>query len=680
MLFSCQPEEVPEQIMDINSPDGRIHLEFKLDEAGVPYYYVEFDTMRIIDSSSLGFEFRNMPPLREGLTVRDMERQSVSESWEAVWGENREVLNEYNELRVELEERETPNRIFELYFRAYDDGVAFRYVFPLQDNMTEAVIMDEHTEFNLTGDHTVWWIPGDWDIYEHLYNETRFSEIDAIAKRDDPNLISTTIPENAVNTPVTMRTETGLHLSFHEAALYDYSGMTLRISADSLKMTSELVGSADGAKVKTATPWRSPWRTIQIAEAAGDLIESNLIVNLNEPNKLENTDWIEPMKYAGIWWEMHLEKSTWGMKGGRHGATTANAKRYIDFCAENNIRGLLIEGWYTGWEVWTEPEARIDAFDFVTPYPDYDLREVVRYANEKGVDIVMHHETSAVIPRYEEQMDTAYALMEELGIHAVKTGYVGSVIPEGEYQHGQYMVNHYQKVIEHAAEHQVMVDAHEPIKATGKRRTWPNMMTREGLRGQEFNAWSAEGGNPVDHLPTVAFTRMLAGPIDYTPGVFNLKMNPYQPDNQVRHTLAQELALYVVIYSPLQMVADLPEHYEGQPAMQFIRDVAVDWDESHVLNGEVGQYVTIVRKERGAENWFLGSITDETPRQFEISLDFLPEGKTYRAAFYYDAPDAHWDSNPTAIRITTQEVTRDSTLQLNLVSGGGAAVSLMGME
>jgi len=678
LLWSCSPRG--EERVDVFSPDGRIQLDFLMSDAGMPTYAVYVDGRTVIDTSGLGFEFRDQDPLREGLTVKGMERTSVSETWEMPWGEVREVRNTYNELRIDIEERDPPNRQLVLRFRAYDDGVALRYEFPLQTGMTEAVIMDELTEFRLTGDHRTWWIPGDWDIYEHIYNDTRFSEIDAIAKRDHPNLAQTYIPENAVNTPVTMKTDDGLYLSFHEAALYDYAGMTLRVDPGALTMTSELVGSADGAKVKTATPWQTPWRCILIAEEAGDLIESKLIVNLNEPGELGNPDWIQPMKYAGIWWEMHLGTATWDMASGRHGATTENAKRYIDFCAENGIGGLLIEGWNTGWEVWTDPDARVGAFDFVTPYADYDLQEVVRYAREKGVAIIMHHETSAVVDRYEEQLDAAYGLMEKLGIHAVKTGYVGKIVPEGEYHHGQYMVNHYQRVIETAAAHQVMVDAHEPIKATGKRRTWPNMVTREGLRGQEFNAWSAEGGNPVDHLTTVAFTRMLAGPVDYTPGIFNLEMTGYQPNNRVKHTLAHELALYVVIYSPLQMVADLPQHYVDQPAFQFIRDVPVNWEETRVLNGEVSDYVTIARRERGTDNWFLGSITDETARDLEIPLDFLANGKTYRVTLYADADGTDWQTNPTRTTITQRMLTRDSTLTLRLAAGGGAAVSLVATE
>ncbi|MEL7120366.1 MAG: glycoside hydrolase family 97 protein, partial [Bacteroidota bacterium] len=568
----------------------------------------------------------------------------------------------------------TPNRKFQLTFKVYDDGLGFRYSFPEQEGMDEVTITDEHTHFNLTSDPTCWWIPGDWDIYEHLYNTTRFSEIDAISKRDHPNLAQTYIPENAVNTPITMKTDDGIYLSFHEANLTDYSGMTLKIDADNLQMVSELVGRPDNAKATVKTPFSTPWRTIQITDEAGDLIASNLIVNLNEPNKLEDTDWIEPMKYIGIWWEMHLGKSSWGKEGGMHGATTENTKKYIDFAADHGIKGVLVEGWNTGWEVWLNPEDRIDAFDFVTPYDDYNIQELAEYAKSKGVSIIGHHETSAVVTRYDEQMDTAYAFFNDLGIKAIKTGYVGKIHPEGQYHHGQYMVNHYRRALTKAAANQIMVDAHEPIKATGIRRTYPNMVSREGLRGQEFNAWSVDM-NPPEHTVIVAFTRMLGGPIDFTPGIFDIKFEDWKPDNQVNTTLAKQLALYVTLYSPVQMAADLPENYEGNPAFQFIEDVAVDWDTSIVLNGEVGDYVSIVRKEKDGNNWFLGSITDEDARELPIDLSFLEAGKKYEAIVYADGENAHWDDNPLDISITKMEVDSNTKMTLKLAAGGGTAIS-----
>lgn len=672
-LSSCQSDSTSTaDRFSVSSPDARIQVETWLSETGRPAYRVQFADQALIDTSFLGFEFRGAAPLREGFRILTSESRTIDETWPMPWGEYSEVRNHANELRLSL--ADSLDRRMDLVFRVFDDGLGFRYEFPEQEGMDSVFITAELTEFALTSDPTCWWIPGDWDIYEHIYNETAFSAIDALSKRDHPNLAQTYIPENAVNTPITMKTTDGVYLSIHEAALYDYAGMTLRVNKEDQRFESALVAWADGDLVKQAAPFQSPWRTIQIADRAGDLIESTLILNLNEPNKLENTDWIKPMKYAGIWWEMHLGASTWELASGRHGATTENAKRYIDFCATNDIEGLLIEGWNTGWERWIGFEDREGVFDFVTPYEDYDIEEVVRYGKEKGVDIIMHHETSAAPRTYEQQLDTAFALMQRLGMHAVKTGYVGPIIPKGERHHGQWMVRHYQKVVERAADYQVAIDAHEPIKATGIRRTWPNFMTREGLRGQEFNAWSNEGGNPVDHLPTVAFTRMLAGPIDYTPGVFNLTMTPYRPDNRVKHTLAHELALYIVIYSPLQMVSDLPQHLEGQPGMQFVRDVAVDWSDTKVLNGEPSDFVTIARKERDGARWFLGSITNEEARTLNVALDFLDEGVTYELTRYEDGPGADWETNPGALTIETEQVTASDELTLDLVPGGGAAM------
>ena len=676
LFLSCSNESM--NTFFINSPSGDLNVKVNLNEEGTPIYEVTFKDKTVIAPSTLGFDFQNGPALGKGLQVIDQRQTSNNETWEMPWGEQREVLDHYNQLQLNLVESGEPGRKVNVYFRVYDDGLGFRYEFPQQEGWEEAIIENENTEFQLTGDHDCWWIPGDWDIYEHLYNNTAFSEIDALSKRDHPNLAQTTIPFNAVNTPVTMKTADGLYLSFHEANLTDYAGMTLLVNTDSMQMKSGLVGSGRlGYKVKRTLPFATPWRTIQVSERAGDLIESNLIVNLNEPNKLGDVSWFKPMKYMGIWWEMHLDKSSWDLASGRHGATTENAKRFIDFSAENNIGGVLVEGWNTGWERWIGFPDREGVFDFVTPYPDYDIQEVVAYGKEKGVEIIMHHETSAAPRTYDQQMNAAYTLMQDLGIHSVKTGYVGKIIPDGEYHHGQWMVNHYRRALDTAAMFQVAINAHEPIKDTGIRRTYPNAISREGLRGQEFNAWSIEGGNPPDHLPTVAFTRMLSGPIDFTPGVFNIKMEPYKPDNQVKTTLAQQLALYVVLYSPIQMACDLIEHYEGQPAFQFIRDVGVDWEQSKVLDGEPGEFVTIAREERETGNWFVGSITNEDARDIQISFDFLEEGASYEVQVYRDAEDAHWDENPTAITIETKEISKGSSLDVRLAPGGGLAISLL---
>ncbi|BDX36807.1 alpha-glucosidase [Tenuifilaceae bacterium CYCD] len=659
-----------------HSPSGNVSVEFSLTGEKQPIYSVYFNEKEIIKPSTLGFDFKDAQSLGKGMKIDSVQSREFNEQWEMPWGEQHFVTNHYNELKVYLSERKDLKRHFAVAFRVFDDGIGFRYEFPKQANMDSVFITDENTQFNLTGDHTCWWEPGDWDIYEHLYNTTPFSKIDATKKRNHPNLAQTYIPENAVNTPVTMKTTDGVYLSFHEAAVTNYAGITLKVDTVNYRMQTELVGNNDGIKVKTQTPFNSPWRTIQIATKAGDLIESKLILNLNEPNKLGDVSWVKPTKYVGIWWEMHLGKSSWDMASGKHGATTANAKRYIDFAAKNNIHGLLVEGWNTGWEHWIGFEEREGVFDFVTPYPDYNLKEVVEYGHKKGVDLIMHHETSAAPTTYDKQLDTAYTLMSSLNVHAVKTGYVGKIIPKGEYHHGQWMVNHYRRVVETAAKYKIAINAHEPFMATGERRTYPNVISREGLRGQEYNAWAVDGGNPPEHLTIVPFTRMLAGPIDYTPGIFNIKLKPYKPNNQVNNTLAQQLALYVVLYSPIQMAADLPENYEGHPAFQFIRDVAVDWEQTKVLNGEVGDYITVARQERGTDRWFIGSVTDENARDLTVKLDFLEKGKKYQATMYVDAPDAHWNDNPTAYDIKKQEVDSNSELQLKLAPGGGAAISL----
>lgn len=677
----------------VTSPGGVNSIEFHLSPEGVPVYSVKHNGETIIGESSMGFDFKDQPSLHSGLEIIKTSTNTKDETWPMPWGEQREVRDHHKELIVELKEKTEPNRLINIYFKAFDDGIGFRYEFLAQPGVDSLIIMDENTEFQLMGDHTAWWAPGDWDIYEHLYNTTRVSQIDAISKRNHPNLAQTYIPENAVNTPLTLRADNGVHMTFHEANLTDYADMTLKVDNSTFKLTSELVGSDRlGYKVKRALPFKTPWRALIIADKATALIDSKVILNLNEPNKLGDVSYFKPKKYVGIWWEMHIGKSTWDYAGsqdmntwsilanlkptGKHGATTANAKRYIDFAAKNNITGLLVEGWNVGWEHWIGFEDREGVFDFVTPYPDYDLKEVVRYGNEKGVELIMHHETSAAPRTYDQQMDTAYKLMQSLGIHSVKTGYVGKIIPKGEYHHGQWMVQHYRRALEAGAKYQVAVNAHEPIKDTGIRRTYPNAIAREGLRGQEFNAWATDGGNPPEHLPIIAFTRMLAGPIDFTPGVFEIGL-PTKPNNQINTTLAQQLALYVVIYSPVQMACDLPENYEGKPALQFIRDVGVDWDRTELLNGEVGDFVTIARQERGTGNWFLGSITDEQAREIAITFDFLDEGKTYKASVYKDGADAHFRTNPTSIEIEQMEIKKGDSKTFHLAEGGGLAISLI---
>ena len=669
----------------VSSPSGISSAEFFLLEDGTPSYIIKFKDSVVIDTSCMGFDFKYQNSLKNNLKVIGYEKSSENYNWEMPWGEKRIVKNSYNELLVNLKENNDPFRLLKIRFRVYDDGIGFRYEFPEQQGKDSMIIMDEKTQFRLTGDHKVWWIPGDWDIYEHLYNTTYFSEIDAISKRNHPNLAQTYIPYNAVNTPVTMKTDKGIYLSFHEANLTNYPGMTLLIDKENLSMTSGLVGSDRlGYKANISLPFVTPWRTIQFGEKAKDLIESDLIVNLNEPNRLGDISWFSPMKYVGIWWEMHIGKSWWAMNSKNHGATTENAKKYIDFASENKIKGLLVEGWNTGWDHWIGFQDREGIFDFVTPYPDYDLQAVVNYAREKGVEIIMHHETSSAPMTYEHQLDTAYSLMKSLGIHSVKTGYVGPILPKGEYHHGQWMVKHYRKVIETAAKYDIAVDTHEPIKPTGLRRTYPNIISHEGLRGQEFNAWASDGGNPPEHLSIVAFTRMLAGPIDFTPGVFNIKLDNLSDDikahhekrNQINTTLAQQLALYVVINSPIQMACDLPENYEGNPAFQFIRDVGVTWEKTIVLDGEIGDFVIIARQERKTGNWFIGGISDENEREITVSFDFLDKGINYKGIVYKDGADAHWNENPTSIIIDSLEISSGMEMKFKLAAGGGIAISL----
>lgn len=662
----------------VKSPSKDLSVMFFLNHKGELSYSAKYKEQDVILNSKLGFEFKNFENLSGGFELIQEDDISFEEEWEMPWGEKRTVVNKYGELKIHLK-RTSDNFLLNIICRAYDDGFAFRYEFPEQGAVKEIIITDENTEFNLTGDHTCWWIPGDWDIYEHLYKTTKFSEINAL-KYKNPPIAQSYIPYNAVNTPVTMKITEGLYLSFHEANLTDYAGMTLRKTAKKYQFISELVGNDDSIKVTRKLPFKTPWRTVQVAEKAGDLIESDLIVNLNEPNKLGDVDWFKPTKYVGIWWDMHLNIKTWDLASGNHGATTKYAKELIDFAAENNIGGILVEGWNTGWEHWIGFEDREGVFDFVTPYPDYNLEEVVAYGKSKSVDLIMHHETSAAPRTYEEQLDTAYVLMNALGIHSVKTGYVGQIIPDGEYHHGQWMVNHYRKVLTTAAKYDIAINAHEPIKATGLRRTYPNAISREGLRGQEFNAWSVDGGNPPEHLSIVAFTRMLAGPIDFTPGIFHISLDPYKPDNQINTTLAHQLALYVVVYSPIQMVPDLIQYYKGNPAFQFIKDVGVDWEEFKVLDGEIGDFVCIARKEKETENWFIGGITDENEREISISLDFLETGKKYKAIIYKDGNTAHYKNNPTDILIEDFVLDSAEILKLKMAEGGGFAISLFPVE
>jgi alpha-glucosidase len=653
--------------LELNSPNSELQISFFLTENNTATYTVMKENELIIDTSTLAFVLKNAPELRGDLSIVESKISSFDENWEPIWGENKVIKNNYNELRVHLQENNELAREFFVVFKVYDDGLGFRFEFPEQENLNDVIILDEQTQFHLTNDHTAWWIPADFDSYEYHYTKSKVSEINAADAGYEQRHDRHSNNLKAVNTPVTLKTNSGIYLSFHEANLTNYSGMTLAVK-DNYILQSELVPALDGNTVKVKTPFVTPWRTIQITETAGDLINSNLIVNLNEPNVLENTSWIKPMKYNGVWWEIHIGKSSWDYGTGKHGANTANTKKYIDFASKNDLKGVLVEGWNIGWKDWGDK-----TFDFTQPYPDFDIEEIVRYGKKKGVELIGHHETFGNVGLYDSIVEDAFKYYSDLGIHNIKTGYAAGLLPK-HFHHSQFMVNHYRKVVELAAKYEINVDAHEPIKATGIRRTYPNMMTREGVKGMEYNAWG--DGNPPSHTTIIPFTRGLGGPMDYTPGIFDIKFKSEKPDQYVRTTLAKQLALFVVLYSPMQMAADLPENYEKHQAYNFIRDVAADWDKSIILNGEIGEYVSVARKEKNTENWFIGSITNEDSRDLIISLDFLEEGKQYVAKIYADDENAHWAKNPTLYTVKQLEVNRDSKLNLSLVAGGGCAISI----
>ena len=649
----AQPSVTP---VTVASPSGRLVASLSLEE-GVPHYAVFRDGREVIRASRLGFRLREGDPLDRDFRVAESTRRLVDETWEQPWGEARRIRNHFNELRVGLVQDARGSRRMDVVFRAFDDGVGFRFEWPEQEGLRDFEITDELTEFALTADHGAWWIPAyRVNRYEYLYRRSPVSAL------------------GSVHTPLTMETGDGLYVSIHEAALTDYASMTLQANgADALRC--DLVPWPDGVKVKARTPFVSPWRTIQIADTPGDLITSYLILNLNEPSRIADTSWISPGKYVGIWWGMHLGIWTWG-SGPDHGATTERAKAYVDFAAAHGLDGVLVEGWNVGWDGdWIRNS---DLFSFTEPYPDFDLAEVARYAAQKGVTLIGHHETSFGIDNYERQMEDAFALYERLGVRAVKTGYVDNGNPRRQLHHGQYMVRHYRKVVEAAARHRIMLDVHEPIKDTGIRRTWPNMMTREGARGMEYNAWSADGGNPPEHEAILPFTRMLAGPFDFTPGVFDLKLTSAKDQRpaRVNTTLAKALANYVVLYSPLHMAADLVENYEDEPAFRFVEDVPTDWEETRVLNGAIGDFVTIARKERGGDDWYVGSVSDEFARSLEVSLSFLDPGREYVAEIYADAHNADWEDRPHEITIAERPVDSTTVLTLRLAPGGGQAIRI----
>jgi alpha-glucosidase len=654
---------VAQDTISVASPDGRNKVGVAVHE-GKLYYMLTRDGGSLLLPSMLGFEFKAAPTLRDGLRITGTKRATHDETWTQPWGEVARVRDHHNELRVTVVETAAPGRTFDFVVRAFNDGIGFRYEFPAQPGLGEFVITDELTQFNLADDAKAWWIPSNrprLDRSEMLYSSSPVSVIDSI------------------QTPLTMQTRDGkTFMVIHEANLVDYARMNLAgPRMDSRLLRVALAPWQNGDKVRGHTPFMTPWRTIQLADRAADLSPSVLGLNLNPPSVISDVSWIKPMKYVGIWWGMHINTMTWS-SGPKHGATTENTKRYIDFAAANGLGGVLVEGWNVGWDGdWIK---NANAFSFTQAYPDYDLPALAKYAQSKGVKIIVHNETSGGIVNYERQMDAAFALYHSLGLDAIKSGYVTDTTPEGNSHHSQFMVRHYRKVLETAAKYHIMMDVHEPIHDTGERRTYPNMMSREGARGQEYNAWGGEGGNPPEHETNLYFTRLLEGPMDFTPGIFDLLIErgtgrPRRPEEpHPRTTLAKQLALYVVIYSPLQMAADLPENYVGKPAFQFIRDVAVDWETSKTIDGMIGDYVIVARKAKNTGDWFLGAITDEQGRTFTVPLDFLTPGRKYVAEIYADGPGANWATNPLPVSISKRNVDSSTKLSVVLAPGGGQAI------
>jgi hypothetical protein len=670
-----------------------VKLTVALPASGLPTYAVSYRQKPVVQPSRLGLALADGRGFDGPLVLTGSETKNVDETWQPVLGEVKTIRNHYQQLTVHLRQPAAPGRKLDVVFRVFADGVGFRYEFPAQPNLQYFVLSDELTEFALPGDHKAFWIPGDYDTNEYPYTVSKLSEVDNtklvqgsgdIAVRNAPDA-------QMVATPLMLKSADGLYVNIHEAAQVDYPAMQLHVDQASHRLTARLVPDAVGTKAYLHTQGHSPWRTIIVSDKAADILASKLILNLNEPSKLANTSWIKPMKFVGVWWEMQVGRSNWRyadradtlnaagqlIPNGKHGANTANVKRYIDFAARHGIAGVLVEGWNEGWEDWFG-NWKEGVFDFVTPYPDFSVTEIQQYAKSKGVQMIMHNETSGSATNYEQHLDTAYSFMNRYGYPAVKTGYVGRIIPRGEHHDGQWMSNHYVRVAEMAAKHHVTVDMHESVRPTGLSRTYPNWVANEAGRGNEYNAFTNEGNAPA-HETIMPFTRFMGGPMDYTPGIFKLRGYAVgAPDRQVHTTLAKQLALYVTLYSPLQMAADLPENYEQHlDAFQFIKDVAVDWDDTRILEAEPGEYISTARQQKGSANWFIGAITNENRRTATLDLSFLPKGQRYTATIYADAPGADWKTNPEAYKITKQTVQAGTKLRLPLAPGGGAAISLV---
>lgn len=680
---------------ELKSPDGKFTMTFSLLSDGTPSYTLTYKTKVVIKPSKLGLELKNdKQSLLKGFTIADTKLGSFDETWSPVWGEVKTIRNHYNEMAITLHQQASDRQLL-IRFRLFDDGLGFRYEFPLQKNLVYFVIKEERTQFAMTGDHTAFWIAGDYDTQEYDYTESKLSAIRALMpKAITENASQTSFSPTGVQTSLMLKTADGLYINLHEAALINYACMHLNLDEKTMTFESWLTPDAKGDKGYMQAPCKTPWRTIIVSDDARAILASKMTYNLNEPSKIKNTSWIKPVKYVGVWWEMITGKSSWSYTNdypavqlgitdftkakpnNTHGANTINVKKYIDFAALHGFDAVLVEGWNVGWEDWFG-KSKDYVFDFVTPYPDFKVQEIRDYAKSKGVKIIMHHETSGSTRNYERYMDTAYKFMKENGYDAVKSGYVGPILPRGEYHYSQWIINHYQYAIEKAAQYQIMVNAHEAVRPTGIARTWPNLIGNEAARGTEFQAF---GGSKANHVTILPFTRLQGGPMDFTPGIFEMDISKLNPNNKshVNSTLANQLGLYVTMYSPLQMAADLPENYNRfLDAFQFIKDVAVDWDDSKYLEAEPGQYITVARKAKGKTNWFLGNVNGKTPRVSKISFDFLEPGKTYVATIYADAKDAHYKTRPQAYTIRKAAVTSKSKLTQWSAPGGGYAISIM---
>lgn len=712
MLFAAAAATIGASAQEVlRSPDGELELRFSLSDKGEPTYALDYKGRAVVLPSRMGLELRGDAPalefgaeiqkggygepvsLYDGFEQCGAVRSEFDETWQPVWGEESSIRNRYNELAITLRQPQSGRQMV-VRFRLYDEGVGFRYEFPEQEAMTYFTIREERTQFAMTGDHTAFWIPGDYDTQEYDYTESKLSEIRQLMQQAiTPNSSQTPFSPTGVQTALQLKSDDGLYINIHEAALVDYPCMHLDLDDERMVFTSHLTPDAQGWKGYMQTPCHTPWRTVMVTDDAREILASRLILNLNEPCAIEDTSWIKPVKYVGVWWEMITGKSDWAYTqelpsvrlgetdyaavkpSGRHAANNDNVRRYIDFAAEHGFDQVLVEGWNVGWEDWFG-HTKDYVFDFVTPYPDFDIEALNNYAHEKDVRLMMHHETSSSVRNYERHLEAAYDLMNRHGYNAVKSGYVGDILPRGEHHYGQWMVNHYLYAVQEAARHHIMVNAHEAVRPTGLCRTWPNLIGNESARGTEYQAF---GGTKPVHVTLLPFTRLQGGPMDYTPGIFSMEVSKLNPANNshVNATIANQLALYVTLYSPLQMAADVPEHYEQyMDAFQFIKDVAVDWDESRYLLAEPGDLIVIARRAKGSSAWFVGGVTDENRRTAEFSFDFLDPEKSYVATLYADAPDADYRTNPEAYTIRTGKVTAKSKLKVEMAAGGGFALSI----